>query len=373
MVERKKNMLNKVDKKISDFSAGDFVSFKKIFQIKDDYSKFKILSGDKNPLHFDKEYSEASSFLKPIVPMHLSTMPLSRIAGMIFPGHRSLYLSTKIDSIQPIYYEDEIEYSAKIVSKSDATKTLIVNTILFKDKTVYLEAEQLIKVRNDDIPFELLPNMREEITVQKVVPTVLITGASGEIGKSIAMAFAKKGFHLVLHYNKNKQSIEALKEQCRTYGIQVKSIESDLINSKDRKNLLSAIQDSNITHFVHAASSSLHSDIQSLISSNYIALKEITEQLIVKMLRMQFGNIILIGSSAMQSYPKQWEDYIAAKSSAVSYINVINKHFKKYGIKASTLAPGFVGTSFSEHVRTKEDDYMLPEQVAESLLNIVEN
>ena len=33
---------------------------------------------------------------------------------------------------------------------------------------------------------------------------ILITGASKRIGKEIAINFAKKGFNIILHYNKSK-------------------------------------------------------------------------------------------------------------------------------------------------------------------------
>jgi short-subunit dehydrogenase/acyl dehydratase/acyl carrier protein len=366
-------MPKKMNKQFADFTVNDYIVFNKTFKIEEDYATFKMLSGDHNPLHHDEKYAQATPFSHPIVPMHLATLPLSRIAGMIFPGHRSLYLSTSINSIQPIHYNKPITYSAKIVAKSDSTQTLTVNTILFSHKTVLLQAEQLINVRDDHIPTALLPTLLDEITIQKMVPTALITGASGEIGRCIALSLAKKGFQLILQYHNNEKSIQSITKQCQAYGAKVTILKVDLSNPSELLKHAANIQTHKITHFIHAASTPLNSDFQQLMSSNYIALKNMTEMLLPNMLNMQFGKIILIGSSAIQAQPAGWEDYIAAKSSAVSYINHIDKHFRKHGIQAITLAPGFVGTSFSEAVRSKQDNFMLPEQVAESLLTILEN
>ena len=43
--------------------------------------------------------------------------------------------------------------------------------------------------------------------------TCFITGASGGIGKAIALKMAEEGYNLVLHYGRGKEAAEALKAE----------------------------------------------------------------------------------------------------------------------------------------------------------------
>ena len=69
----------------SNFKVGDLAVFQQSFA-QEEFADFARLSGDHNPLHHDATYAADSEFERPIVPMHMTIAPLSRIAGMIFPG-----------------------------------------------------------------------------------------------------------------------------------------------------------------------------------------------------------------------------------------------------------------------------------------------
>ena len=47
---------------------------------------------------------------------------------------------------------------------------------------------------------------------------VLVTGASGGIGRAIALACAKEGYEVVAHYNNGKEKAEALKAEIEAFG-----------------------------------------------------------------------------------------------------------------------------------------------------------
>ena len=43
--------------------------------------------------------------------------------------------------------------------------------------------------------------------------TVIITGASGDIGREIAKAYFKEGYKVAAVYNRNEKSAQSLKEE----------------------------------------------------------------------------------------------------------------------------------------------------------------
>jgi len=59
--------------------------------------------------------------------------------------------------------------------------------------------------------------------------TALITGASQRIGKEMAIYLAKKGYDLVIHYNKSRaQATQLIEELKQLYNIEGTTIDGDL-------------------------------------------------------------------------------------------------------------------------------------------------
>ena len=107
-------MPNSCNRIYDDFEIGDNCWFTRRFDAKA-FSVFSELSGDQNALHHDKKYAASTSFIHPIVPLHLAALPLSSIVGMMFPGLRALYLNHEIHARRPIPYDVDIIYSARVV------------------------------------------------------------------------------------------------------------------------------------------------------------------------------------------------------------------------------------------------------------------
>jgi short-subunit dehydrogenase len=68
--------------------------------------------------------------------------------------------------------------------------------------------------------------------------TALITGASQRIGKEMAICLAKKGFDLVIHYNKSQaQATQLLQELKQHYNINGAIIDGDLSDKSSTKKI----------------------------------------------------------------------------------------------------------------------------------------
>jgi 3-hydroxybutyryl-CoA dehydratase len=69
---------------------------------------FAELTGDYNPIHFDKDYASKTIFGKPIVHGPLVLTLITTLFAKELPGPGSVYLSHDIKFIRPVYYDDEI-------------------------------------------------------------------------------------------------------------------------------------------------------------------------------------------------------------------------------------------------------------------------
>ena len=107
----------------SELTTGDLAVFTQSFKISD-FNAFEFLSRDNNDLHHNNQYAQKSGYLSPIVPIHLTSLPLSRVAGCIFPGLSSLYLKNSVTALNPVYYDNDLIYSAKVTSKSESTRLI---------------------------------------------------------------------------------------------------------------------------------------------------------------------------------------------------------------------------------------------------------
>ena len=353
----------------SDFKVGDTAVFEQSFSAQD-FAAFAALSGDHNPLHHDAAYASESEFEKTIVPMHMTMAPMSRIAGMIFPGDPSLYLGHDIRSALPVFYGDKLVYSAQIVSINPTLRTLTIRLLVCRDAEVVLDAQMRVMSRLESWE----PQAAASGYNSPAPDQVLITGATGEIGTAIAMTLARRGCNLLLVDRGAGAKRDALASALQGVTGADQTIEhltADLARPSDVAALcadLSARAD--VAKVIHTASPPLSASLEDLVQVNYAALRDISQAVAAGMLHRQSGHVVSLGSVATERVIPDWEDYSAVKAMAAQFTTRLDKTYAAYGVRGLTVLSGLVATAYSADVQG-DAPAMLPQELAEKIATLV--
>ncbi|MDF1510968.1 SDR family oxidoreductase [Robertmurraya sp. DFI.2.37] len=187
---------------------------------------------------------------------------------------------------------------------------------------------------------------------------VLITGASGGIGRVIALNLAKEGYNLYLHYFKNEQSIHQLTEELSRYEGEYIPIQADLSSRNGYKLLVSQIF--SLDAIIHNSGMSHYGllvdlqeeEAENLITTHVTSPLLLTKELLPKMLKNKGGNIIVISSIWGQTGAACEVAYSTVKGAQISFVKALSKEVASSGIRVNGIAPGAIQTpmitSFSE-------------------------
>jgi acyl dehydratase len=103
---------------------------------------FAELSGDYNPLHFDKEFVSKTKFKKLVVQGGLTTGLLHALVAMDMPGPGTVFLSQNWKFTAPVFIDDTITAEATVLSVHETKPvTQLQIKITREDGEIVLEGE----------------------------------------------------------------------------------------------------------------------------------------------------------------------------------------------------------------------------------------
>ncbi len=103
---------------------------------KDMEDKFRELTGDINPLHYDDVYAREigeGKFLSHVTFGMLTASLLSTFAGVYMPGKYSLIHSVEVGFQKPVFAGDELTISGEVMDKQDGLNLLLL-MVVFKNQ-----------------------------------------------------------------------------------------------------------------------------------------------------------------------------------------------------------------------------------------------
>jgi 3-oxoacyl-[acyl-carrier protein] reductase len=184
--------------------------------------------------------------------------------------------------------------------------------------------------------------------------TALITGASRNIGRAIALAFADEGANLVVNTRANREELEAVADECRKRGVRVVPVLGDVsdaaaVDAMVRQGLaeLGAIDilvcnaairphkpftETSADEWHHVLAVNLH-------SAFYLA-----QAVVPGMKERRRGSIIALGGQSSITGRPNTAAVTAAKSGVLGLVRALAAELGPFGIRANMVAPGAIDT-----------------------------
>lgn len=196
--------------------------------------------------------------------------------------------------------------------------------------------------------------------------TVLITGGSRGIGKSMVELFSKNGYRVAFTYKNSENEAKELEKTTGAFPIRADSAhETDVIEAvKKARNVLGIIDC--LINNAGISSFSLFSDISvelwnETIDVNLTGAFLYTREVIPEMISKKQGRIInitsmwgIVGSSCEVHYS-------AAKAGLIGMTKALAKELGPSGITVNAIAPGVINTDMNKNL-SEEDILSLKEE-----------
>lgn len=218
--------------------------------------------------------------------------------------------------------------------------------------------------------------------------TVLITGASRGIGRACALAFAKAGYRVAIHYHQSATQAEALVQQLRELGCDAACFRADIADSAQVQALAQAATDflGHIDVLVCSAGIALQklftdttdADWQRVIGTDLSGVFYACRAVLPGMISRGSGRIITVSSVWGVQGASCEVAYSAAKAGVIGLTKALAKEVGPSGITVNCVAPGVIDTDmcacFDEDTKTAlAEETPLgrlgsPSDVAESIL-----
>lgn len=186
---------------------------------------------------------------------------------------------------------------------------------------------------------------------------VLITGSTQGIGKALAMAFVKAGYHVCVHCSKDIEKAERVRKEIGAHQAVVCDLSNmDKVNGLYAKTgavdcliLNASVQYKELWQEITDETFDKQFDVNvkstlKLMQAYYPAMKE-----------KGFGRIVTIGSVNQYRQHPELSVYSATKCALMKLVEVIAKQVAPFGVTVNNVSPGAIATPRNESVYNDEE------------------
>ena len=208
-----------------------------------------------------------------------------------------------------------------------------------------------------------------------------ITGATGGIGRTLAIKMAERKCNLFLT-STNATQLKQLKKEIKhssNRDIDIYYSTGDLSKITDIKRVLDAakkyfgsidilINSAGILIVKSLTNSTWH-DFNACFNINVRAAFMITKELTGAMIKNKWGRIVNIGSSSAYSGYRNTSIYCAAKHAILGFSRATHDELKKHGIRTFCISPSAVKTNMGKMIEKQNyNTFLDADEVAEYII-----
>lgn len=184
--------------------------------------------------------------------------------------------------------------------------------------------------------------------------TALVTGSGRNIGRAIALAFAREGAHVVVNSRSNTEEIEQVAREARAYGVQALPVRADVSEPGQVKAMIAQALETFgavdiLVNNVALRPRILFTDMTyedwrralgATLDGAFLCIK----QVLPRMLERKWGRIINIGAMGAMDGGVGMAHYFAAKNALRGLTRGLAKELAPQGILVNDIAPGVIDT-----------------------------
>lgn len=345
--------------KFESIKIGDFAEVDHLVT-QQDVEKFIDLTGDDNKIHFDNEYTEKTSFKKPIVHGMLGASFISTIIGTKLPGDGALWYSQTLEFLLPVRVGDRINVRATVIDKIENLNAIELETIIYnQDRQKVIKGKAKVRIV-DQIA---IPQSSKPLDEQ--VKVALVIGGSGGIGSEACLKLAELGYDVAVHYNSNRKNARNVQQRIQEKGKNALLVTGDITDKKTVEEIVLSVRQrlGRIFLMVNCATvrlsdinfeSLMWSDFQRQIDVNLVGNFLLAKELVPEMKRLRGGKFIFLTTEATENVPpKDWMPYVVAKSGLNGFAKSLAIELAAFNINVNLVSPGLTDTSLIADIPEK--------------------
>ena len=196
--------------------------------------------------------------------------------------------------------------------------------------------------------------------------TIVVTGGSRGIGKSIVLKLAENGANVIFTYLSSSEKANMVIDEAQKYGVSIEAFKSDASNYEDCQQLIDNILSKHLNIDVLVNNAGItkdnlllrmsEQDFNSVLSVNMNSVFNMTKAVQKSMLKSRNGCIINLSSVVGLKGNAGQANYAASKSAIIGFSKSVALELGSRNIRCNVIAPGYIETEMTQKLDDKTAD-----------------